>query len=1010
MIKNLRFYFLGAFILLCSPLFAQKITGTVTNAGNPVFSCTVSAAPSGKGTSTNLDGKYSLVLKPGTYKITFSALGMAKKTVDVTLADGETKVLDVTLDISNESLNEVVVVGSRGGGRSKLESAVPVDVVNINNLNDNTAKPDLMSQLNQAVPSFNYNKQSGADGADAIDFASLRGLAFDQTLVLINGIRRHLSGYVDPGESARGRGDSGTDLNAIPEAAIDHVEILRDGASAQYGSDAIAGVINIVLKKSINFLTVNAGFSGYDDQKYNTLNYSDPYAYYTGKKFDGQTFTLGLNYGIPIGPNGGFINIGANYENSGKTFRDAPDLPVSRERRAYGDGSVEASGAMYNMEIPIKASNTVFYSFGGYNYKHSNVYAYTRSWNYDNGLRSQPTKFPTIPSGDPTSDFLEFVPGIMKIDAPPGAAFDPDNVYYDPEEDVYMTDLSAAFGFKGKLGGDWDWNISDNTGRNDFHYWGQNTFNASTPYVAGQPIQTRFDDGGFNYLQNTFNADITKHIKSIAKGAQLSFGVEGRYERYKIYAGEPASYNNGGATIPEQLYNQAGQDSVIVQESKAPGSEGYPGYQPNTPTVPGDAHVADRGSEAAYAEMTIDLSKKWFIDGAARFENYDDFGSLATEKFATRYKITNNFNLRGSISTGFRAPTLQQQDYSNTNTTIGAGGVLEFQKTVPNYSDVARAAGIPKLTAETSTNYSLGFTWRPLSEVNVTVDGYQVDIKNRIVYSGVYSEGDPAFGDPTVPGTLNNELSANSIQEAAFFTNAINTTNRGVDIVIDYRTRWDKQNFGITFAGNLQEVDIDKINVPAQFKGSASDSASFFSDREQYFIKYAAPKAKFNLAFEYGISKFSVGTRFTYFGLVKELGFGEVSGSEKVVNGQIVPSGAADPFFPVVALDSDPYAFQHIQDAGGNNVAANPVPEIFVFHAKITTDVYAAYRITKSLSLNVGVDNLFNVHPDEAIVPGSKSATSGTSSFGDSNSGGPFESVQMGFNGTRIYTKLKWTF
>ena len=382
---RLRLILLGAFLTSFSPIFAQKITGTVTSASGPVFAANVIAAPIGKGTSTNIDGKYTLTLKAGTFKVTYSALGLAKKTIDVTLADGETKEINITLEVSAESLNEVVVVGSRGGARSKLESAVPVDVVSINNLNDNSAKPDLMSQLNQAVPSFNYNRQSGTDGADAIDLASLRGLGNDQTLVLVNGIRRHLTAYVDPAQSGRGRGNSGTDLNAIPEMSIDHIEVLRDGASAQYGSDAIAGVMNIVLKKNINNLVLDAGFSGYDDQSHNTLNYSDPSRLYTGKKFDGQTFTLGADYGFAIGKNGGYLNIAGNYENSGKTFRYAPGLPISLERRAFGDGSVEAGGGMYNLEIPIAGTKTVFYSFGGYNYKHSNVYAYTRSWNYQGG-------------------------------------------------------------------------------------------------------------------------------------------------------------------------------------------------------------------------------------------------------------------------------------------------------------------------------------------------------------------------------------------------------------------------------------------------------------------------------------------------------------------------------------------------------------------------------------------------------------------------------------------------
>jgi iron complex outermembrane receptor protein len=973
---NLRIhlFLFGAFLLFCSPILAQKLTGTVTSEGKPVPGTSVYAAPVGVGSSTDMDGKYSLVLKPGTYQVSFSALGLEKKTITVQIADGETKVLNVDLATSTAALSEVVVTGSRGGGRTKIESPVPVDVIRLNQISETTAKPDLMSQLNQAVPSFNYNKQSGGDGSDAIDFASLRGLGFDQTLVLVNGKRRHLSAFVNE-VGTRGRGNSGTDLNAIPEASIDRIEILRDGASAQYGSDAIAGVINIILRKDINHLNVTGGFSGYNDQKYNTLNNVDPAGYYTGHKIDGQTFTLGADYGLAIGKNGGFINIGANYENQGKTFRAIKDTnwttnpntleaqPVARERRAFGDGSVVSGGGLYNMEIPLAGTKTTFYSFGGYNYKHSNVYAYTRSWNYMQGgvsLRANPTKFPT----DPTTGALIFVPGIMKIDAPAGAPFDPNNVYYDPQEDVYIKDASTAFGFKGTTTSKWDWDISNSFGWNDFHYWGQKTFNASLPYVAGQPIQTRFDDGGFNFLQNTANADITKHFSNVAQGLQLSFGGEFRYERYDLYAGELNSYVNGGATLPDGT-------------AKASGSEGYPGYQPTTPGHPGDAVTASRTNEAAYAEASLDITKQWLVDGAARFENYSDFGSVSTFKFATRYKLTDNFNLRGSASTGFRAPTLQQINFSNTNTSI-IGGNLVYTKLVPNYSDVAKAANIPKLTQETSVNYSLGFAWEPISGLTATVDAYDIIIKNRIVISGLYAAGDPTLGAP-----LNNILAAQGIGDAQFFANAVNTTNKGVDIVLDYKTRWGKNHFAALLAGNIQNLTIDKINIPSTFKGSPSDSATFFSDREQYFLKASAPKAKFTLNLEYGFDKLSFGTRFTYFGDVKELGFGETS----------APANAPDPFFPYVTLDA----------------SGTAIPEIFDFSPKVTTDLYASLKINKTMALTVGVDNLFNVHPDTNVIKGSVNPNSG-SSFGDSESGGPFEAVQMGFNGMRIFTKLVFHF
>jgi iron complex outermembrane receptor protein len=341
--------------------------------------------------------------------------------------------------------------------------------------------------------------------------------------------------------------------------------------------------------------------------------------------------------------------------------------------------------------------------------------------------------------------------------------------------------------------------------------------------------------------------------------------------------------------------------------------------------------------------------------------------------------VAGNFNVRGSVSTGFRAPTLQQLNFSNTNTNI-INGNLVYSKQVPNYSDIARAAGIPKLTQETSVNASLGFTWKPVKNFTVTVDGYAITIKNRIVISGQYAAGDPTLGT-----ALNNLLAAQGIQYAQFFANAVNTTNTGLDVVLDYSARWTKnQHFKATLAGNFQHIDINKINIPSTFKGSPGDSANFFSDREQYFLKASAPKAKFSLNLEYGVGKFTVGTHFTYFGGLQTLGFGETS----------APANAADQFFPYVTLDAN----------------GQTVPEVFNFRGKVTTDVYASYNISKVVTWTIGVDNLFNVHPDKSVVPGSVSLATGSSSWGDSESGGPFDAVQMGFNGLRMFTKLGFRF
>ena len=945
------------FLIAYSVLHAQSITGKITDkkSGAPLIGVSIKIK-GGAGTSTDNEGIFKIQGSSGqTLEIT--SIGYQP----VLMVLGSQSSLQIALEPVSTEMQEMVFVGARGAARSKAESPVPVDILNVNNIMGSTAKPDLMSQLNMSVPSFNYNKQSGGDGSDAIDFASLRGLGFDQTLVLVNGKRRHLSAFVNE-VGTRGRGNSGTDLNAIPEASIDRIEILRDGASAQYGSDAIAGVMNIILKKDIGHLNLNAGWSGYYDKTYNTLNNIDPSQYYTGSHVDGNTFTAGGDYGIRIGHNGGFLNIGANFLTQGKTFRAVPDtnfttnskaLPVDIWRRAFGDGSVTSGGVMYNLEIPIAGTRTTFYSFGGSNWKHSNVYAWTRSWGVSG--RSQPTKFPTDGFGN-----LVFVPGIMRILNAGDGSIGPDNVYYNPQEDVYISDRSAAIGLRGTLGSDWEWDISNNTGYNDFHYWGNKTFNAALP-VGEQATKTRFDDGGFSFLQNTANLDISKRFGQVAQGMTLSFGGEFRYERYKLYAGEPDSY--GGTA-----YDLEGGDTVY----KATGSEGYPGYQPS------DATVAHRTNIGGYADLAIDITKSWLVDGAARFENYSDFGFVNTYKLASRYKVTSDFNLRGSVSTGFRAPTLQQINFSNTNTNI-INGNLVYSKLVPNYSDVAKAAGIPALKQETSTNASLGFSWVPVRNLTVTLDGYWIRIKNRVVISGQYAAGDPTLGTG-----LNDLLAAQGIQYCQFFANAVNTTNRGLDLVVDYTKRWRKNHFHALLAGNVQTIDINQIHVPAAFKGSPADSANFFSDREQYFLRASAPHAKFSLALEYGIKDFSFGTHLTYFGSLKTTGFGETS----------APAHALDPFFPYVTLDA----------------TGEKVPEIFNFHAKVTTDLYVSYKLSKNATWTIGVDNLFNVHPDKSVVPGSVSLATGSSSWGDSESGGPFDAVQMGFNGMRMFTRVAFGF
>lgn len=915
-----------------------SIKGKVTDAstGQPIDGAAVRVKKSGSGTSTNADGLFSLTAPAGA-TLLISSVGYTA--IEIKAADG---LMDIKLTPSASEIGQLVMVGSRRP-RVSTESSTPVDVINVGSLANTTAKPDMTSQLNMSVPSFNYNKQSGGDGADAIDLATLRGLGPDQTLVLINGKRRHQTAFVAL-FGTRGRGNSGTDLNAIPEAAIDRVEILRDGASAQYGSDAIAGVINIILKSDVKKFTASAGWSGYYDHEFNALNakQSSQYQYVTGKWVDGQAGTLGVHYGFPLGKNGGYLDVSGNFLSQGKTYRQVPDtnvmtnpkaLSVNTGRRANGDGSVTSGGVMLNTEIPLGPSKkSSFYAFGGYNYKNSNVYAYSRNFS------GSPGRFPTDANGN-----LVYVPGIMHlvdpsapVDTDPNTITPANDVYFNPQEDVHITDGSLALGFKGTFPGGMDWDVSNNTGGNDFHYHGVKTFNASLG-AAGANRNT-FDDGGFNLIQNTTNADFSKTYAHVASGFTLSFGAEYRFEQYHIYKGEEASYTSYAA-------------------GKAAGSQGFPGFQP------ADVVKANRSNIAGYVEGELDVTKQWLVDGAVRLENYNDFGFVNTYKFSTRYKITPTFNLRGSLSTGFRAPSLQQIYFSNTETNVQAGSI-SIVKIAPNDNPITQAAGIPKLKQEKSFNASLGFSWKAAPGLTFTVDGYLVKIKDRVVLTGEFDTSIHAIAPA---------LQALGVDDAQFFANAVNTTNYGLDLVADYTLHLGRhQSFKVLFAGNLNHMTIDKINIPPALSIDYDHQQTFFSDREQKFVLASAPPVKLDLNLEYDVSKFGVGGHFTYYGKIVLLGY-----------------GYDNTYPPEVALDNDPNTL---------------VPEQFNYNGKMVTDLYASYKFTKHISAAIGVDNLFNVHPDLGAVPGAHYSAY------DGETGGPWDAVQMGFDGLRMFGKVGFSF
>ena len=934
-------------LLFTSFLYAQAltVTGKVTDSktGDALPGATIVVKSTGIGTSSGEDGSFSLNANPDDI-LTITRVGYKTITINV----GNRTRIDISLESSSQELEQVVLVGSRRGGRIKTETAVPVDIININQVGLSSAKMDLTAALNMAAPSYNYNKQSGADGADHIDLGTLRGLGPDHTLVLINGKRRHPTAFVGL-FGTRGRANSGVDMNGFPQIAVDRLEILRDGASAQYGSDAIAGVINIILKKDVNNWDIQAGWSGYYDKKFNSRNFNAGNQYYSGNAIDGGSFSFTANNGWTLGKNGGFINISLDYLTQGKTYRqvdtanwetDKWALPyINSGRRAFGDASLNSYGAMFNMEVPTTASKkTSFYSFGGYNFKSSDAFAYTRNYS------AKPERFPTDAGGH-----LINVPSILRNT-------NDGETYFNPHIQTHITDLSLAAGFRGDAGKDWNWDLSNTIGYNDFHYYGDKTFNAS---LIGQATPNHFDDGGFNFLQNTLNLDFSKSFKNIGEGLNLGLGTEFRYEKYAIYSGEEKSYKNYSST--DVFYQNVQED-----RSPASGSQGFPGFSP------ADAGTYHRSNISLYADAALDATKAWLINGAVRFENYSDFGSVFTGKLATRIKAADNFNIRGSVSTGFRAPSLAQIHFSNTLTSFSNGELVQ-SLIAPNTNPITRAAGIPNLKEEKSVNTSLGFSWKPASPLTITLDGYVVKVKDRVVLSGLFSKD-----DNTLSPAFLSQFPAD-VSTAQFFANAVSTTNYGLDIVVDYTKKWeDDKLLKVLLAGNIQHLNIDAINVPSALNDTKLHQKTFYSDREEAFLKASAPKSKFSLGFDYSAHKLGAGIHFISYGKIVLLGFGDGSS----------PSGDNPNYSginPQVPSDANPSVY---------------VPEVFNYNHKITTDIYLSYKLTKSLTWFLGADNLFNVHPDLGSNPLAKGWA------GDNESGGPWDSVQMGFNGLRLFTKL----
>ena len=784
-------------------------------------------------------------------------------------------------------LGKAVTIGSRAAPRSADDTAVPVDVITAEDI-ERSGITETSRVLQMLAPSFNFSTSTISDGTDIVRPSTLRGLGPDQVLVLVNGKRRHNSALVHINGSI-GRGTSGVDLNAIPVSAIERIEILRDGAAAQYGSDAIAGVINIILHSQAGGrVSVNMGetFEG-----------------------DGESVTVGFHNGWEFS-NGGFLSIAAEARDRDATNRagrdprqqyallpngdaDPREATFDRLNHIYGDAESDNRYFFFNSELPL-STNSTFYASGGIARRDGESAGFYRR---ALDARNLPEVYP--------DGFL-------------------------PRINTDVDDDSITAGFRSHLAG-WDMDASVTYGMNSFNFFISNSLNVT----FGPTSPTRADAGTMSFEQTTFNLDFKRALDGFGEfPLYVATGLEHRQDAYEIEAGDFVSYANGPDDDPDTAFPT--QYGGIA----APGIQVFPGFRP--------ANEVDesRDSRAAYIDLETNLNQRTTVGAALRYEDFDDFGDTLNGKLSARFEANSDFALRGSLSTGFRAPSLHQQYFNNTSTQFVAVGpdLLPLEVgTFRNDSGVARALGVEPLREETSNNYSLGVVYSPSDNFSLTADVYRIDIDDRIVLSGRFSRG-----NPTIDALLSAFPEVNSVQ---FFTNAIDTRTHGIDLVASYNHALEAGgDLRLSFAGNWTDTKrVGAVRTPAPL---AAEGDAIFDRQEELYLEEGQPDHHFALSADYSNGPWSMLVRFSR--------YGEIT----------VTESAAD-----TSRDQ-------------------------TFDAKWVTDLEAAYDFGNGLSVALGGNNIFDETPEKNIA-----ANSFNGIFVYPRRAAPF-----GFNGGYYYARMSYDF
>ncbi|MDA9128230.1 TonB-dependent receptor [Flavobacteriaceae bacterium] len=875
-----KYYLIIGFLLGFTGLTnAQEVSGTIVDneLSQPLPGVSIIKKGTDQGVISNFDGEYSIRANEGDILV-FSYVGFDPQEITVSGA-----VMDVILN-SGVALNEVVLVGTRTAPRSNAESPLPIDVLPAKEL-ASTGQVSFDKALQYRIPSFNTVQTPVNDATSLLDPYEIRNMGPSRTLILINGKRKNLSALLYT-QTAPGRGETGADISGIPTDAIKRVEILRDGASAQYGSDAIAGVVNIVLKDDIDLgsTTLRTGLTSHGD---------------------GEMVGITINNGTGIGDDIGFINYTldfskvnlanrpgkVNAEGEIADFTDGTEEDIAfvnefLSRRPDGgniNGSPETTAAKFVVNGGIDVSDEAqLYFDGAYVYKKVNSFANHRA-PYWRSIESYPYLGGFFPGNNPnnTGSFTDDYGNTFA-----GNGYDG----YTPTFDGDLGDYNATIGFKASRN-NWIYDASLTVGGNRQTYRVRNSHNRFEVFTPSydsntgtfEPIrlyqensQISFDQGGTQFNHVVGNIDLTKPLTD---QVSVAIGAEFRSETFTIIPGELASYDGGGA-------------------------DSFAGNRPE------DSGRFNRYNIGGYFDLAWDISKQFLVNTTLRTENYSDFGNTFVYKLSSRYKLNDQFTLRASHSTGFRAPTLHQIYTQKAQYSFVPGQGIQVGGLINNISPQARLLGIPQLDAEESTNFTVGVGGKINNHLSFTVDYYIIEVDNRIVLGTEIG----ATGDPTNP--LDVLLNQNNLNDISYFSNALDTKTSGLDVVLGYRNiNIGNGDLDFNLAGNIMltnERNGSVKDIPLVFNASQS----VFNDTQDALLFTSRPETKWILGANYDVKKFGFALNNTYFGKTtfKQQGLSQDLRTE---------------FIP-----------------------------------KIVTDFALSYQLSEKITLALNVNNIFNVLPE----------------------------------------------